>query len=81
MAPELSDTMRAAIHFAKEYGGELTRHPGGFWQGPHFSRWGRSFGTPTIAGLVRRGRAEYVEWKESAGGRFPIKVRMIAGNF
>ncbi len=77
MKTEISGTMRAALHFSVQYGGELTRYPGGFWAGNDGVKevW---FGTSTVEALVKRGLMEYVEWKETHGRKFPICARTVA---
>lgn len=54
------------------------RHPGGYWweQDPR-STYLSGFGTTTVAALVSRGVAEWVEWQDGRSGRFPIQARLI----
>jgi hypothetical protein len=68
--------MRDAIDYARANGGKLLRQPGGFWVRPEdeYLAYCRSFGTPTVEGLVRRGVASYTKWKEGRNGRFPVEV-------
>ena len=70
----LTPTMDKAAELAKQHGGKLHRHPGGFWAGPEYKQHGASFGTSTIDGAVKRGAAEYTDWKEGRNGRFPVEV-------
>ena len=73
----LTPTMERAINFAKGNDGKLIRHPGGFWQGPMFSRWGESFGTSTVEALVKRELADYTDWfTNKAGRKFPIEATL-----
>lgn len=72
----LTPTMEKAAAFAKQHGGKLRRHPGGFWAGPEYQQWGTSFGTSTVDGMVKRGAAEYTDWKEGRNGRFPVEVSL-----
>jgi hypothetical protein len=81
---ELTSTMRRAVEYARKHGGELERYPGGYWCEPGRTQWNlggavTTFGTSTIAGLVGRGAAEYVAWKDGRNGNFPIRVRVTAG--
>lgn len=62
-----------AYTMAQENGGKLVRHAGGFWCGKN-GRGGRTFGTSTAQALVKRGAAEYTDWKESWGRKFPIEL-------
>ena len=59
--------------------GAIHRHQGGFWAN---TGWllhsGPYFGTSTIQSLVTRGVAEYTEWRDGRGGRFPIKAALVA---
>lgn len=71
---ELSPTMKEAIEFAKQKGGSLVRHPGGFWAGADWTYHSKSFGTTTIEAIVTRGAGEYTEWKQTKHSRFPIKM-------
>ena len=71
--PTLSPEMVDAYDFAKANGGHLIRHAGGFWGSEH-GRASRTFGTTTAQALVRRGVADYTEWKESWGRKFPIRL-------
>lgn len=75
--PTLTSTMRDAVEWARDHGGKLHRHPGGFWGGEKFTQHhGEWFGTPTIQGLATRGVVEYTAWKEGANGRFPIEASL-----
>jgi hypothetical protein len=79
-APEsrpLSPTMLAAFEHAKAHGGAIVRYPGGFWYAAD-RIGGKSFGTPTVEGLVSRGAATYTEWQEGRNGRFPIRATLNA---
>lgn len=62
----------------RNHGGEIHRYPGGFWH--CHDQTGRatpvSHGTSTVEALVRRGVAEYCDWKGNAAGRFPVKARL-----
>jgi len=70
--------MKRAIRAASANGvktrGKLIRYPGGFWypDGPGQ----RSFSTPTVEALVRRGLAEYTAWKDGRNGFFPIEMTL-----
>ena len=72
----LTKTMRQAVAFARQHGGMLYRHPGGFWSGPEFSGYGESYGSSTVEALVARGVVEYAGWKEGRNGRFPIIAKV-----
>lgn len=76
----MSDTMRACQHYAAKHGGELFRHPGGFWRcyevgakpaGPDFSKG-------TVEALVRRGAMQFCGWEYSRGQRFATRARLSA---
>lgn len=74
---ELTTTMKMAAEYARQHGGKLHRHPGGFWAGPEYkSHYATSFGTSTVDGMVKRGAAEYTAWKEGRNGRFPVEVTL-----
>ncbi len=74
---KLTQTMCATIALAREHDGKLYRFPGGFWYASKTELYGRKhFGTPTIEALVKRGLAEYTEWKEGARGKFPIEMTL-----
>ncbi len=74
----LTRTMKRAIRSASTNGskprGKLIRYPGGFWYpdgpGQH------SYSTATVQALVRRGLAEYTQWKDGRNGRFPIEMTL-----
>lgn len=72
---DLSPEMARAVAFASGHGWKIVRHPGGFWGAADFvqhkSPW---FSTTTIQALVRRGAAEYTQWKTNLNGRFPIEA-------
>lgn len=79
----LTPTMAIALRDMFDAGGEFVRYQGGFWAKENAPRDHRGhpigyYGTPTIEGIVARGRAEYVEFKErSRGGQpFPVRVRL-----
>lgn len=74
MNPELSHEMQWCLQNIKLSGGTITRYPGGFWRPDGEGK--PSFGTTTIEALVKRGRLEYSEWKESHGRKFPIKASL-----
>jgi hypothetical protein len=77
--PTLSPTMRQAADFAAAHGGVLVRLPGGFWQRETSLQWdaqGQSFGTKTVEALVRRGVADYTEWRDGRNGRFPVRMTL-----
>ena len=77
---QLTPTMQAAVDMAREHGGALHRHPGGFWAGPEWKLHGAPYvGTPTVEALVRRGVARHSEWKDGRMGRFPVKMELIDG--
>jgi hypothetical protein len=71
----LSRPMLEAVRLARDHGDKLKRFPGGFWTAP---QWGiaRTFGTPTIEALVKRGYAEYTEWVDGRSGRFPVEITL-----
>lgn len=71
---KLTKNMHEAVDFARQHGGKLYRHPGGFWAGPDYQQWGKSFGTSTVEGMVKRGAAEYTVWKDGRNGRFPVEL-------
>lgn len=73
---ELSETMQAAVEFAKAHGGKLKRFPGGFWCGDSFTRYGEHYGTPTVQGLVSRGVMRYTEYQAGRNGKFPIVAEL-----
>lgn len=72
----LTPTMEKAAEFARQHGGKLHRHPGGFWAGADYKQHGTSFGTSTVDGMVKRGAAEYTDWKEGRNGRFPVEMTL-----
>lgn len=72
----LSHEMKNCITFARSGNGKLYRQPGGFWKKEEFEPYGISYGTPTIEALVKRGLAEYTEWKDGRRGRFPVVVEI-----
>lgn len=78
----LSPTMQEVSDGMKNHGGEIHRYPGGYWR--FHDATGRatpvSHGTSTVQALVRRGVAEYCEWKNNAVGLFPIKARLCDPN-
>ncbi len=76
MKKALTATMQAAAEFARQHGGKLNRHPGGYWAGPGLELGGQTFGTNTVHGLVMRGAAEYTDWKEGRSGRFPVEITL-----
>lgn len=74
---ELSKTMQGAKDYAKEHGA-LCRYPGGYWQKPGiFDRWASHYSTPTVEALVKRGVAEYTEWRDGKNGRFPVRCELV----
>ncbi len=79
-AAELTPKMLKAIDRMKAHGNKFVRYPGGYWAANDWHRWhGPCFGTSTIEALVRRGIAEYTEWRDGHNGRFPIEVRLKEG--
>ena len=70
----LSGEMQKCLTEIAAGDGTVTRYPGGFWYPAGNGR--PSFGTTTIEAIVKRGRLEYVEWKQSHGRQFPIKARL-----
>jgi len=73
---KLSEEMQRAVAFAKEHGGKLHRHQGGFWSHPEFKQWqDKWFGTSTVEALVKRGAGTYTAHKERGGdrGSFPVE--------
>lgn len=79
---EVSETMQAALAYADQHGGKLTRYPGGFWthDGAYKNTaYPKTFGSSTIAALVLRGRMRYSRWQESSRqfGRFPIEAEIV----
>ena len=77
MSAKLTSEMRRAIAFAREHGGHIHRHAGGFWSSERASSTTNSFGTSTIEALASRGVAEYTEWKDGRSGRFPTRITLI----
>lgn len=72
----LSESMLKAIKCMAEHKA-ICRYPGGCWQAPRgYEKWMRSLGTRTVEALVRRGLAEYTEWKEGRSGRFPVRCEL-----
>jgi hypothetical protein len=72
--PTLTPTMTDCwVYMGKAPENSLVRHQGGFWT----SIDGRHpvFGTSTIEALVKRGVAEYTEWKDGRIAPFPIRVK------
>ena len=79
MESELSATMQKALAFAKRNNGVLTRHPGGFWAHENLNPHGENYGTPTIEGLVKRGKMTYTKWQErDPRPAFPIEATITA---
>ena len=77
MTGTLTPTMKEAAKFAKEEcGGKLHRHPGGFWAGEDYRQHGKSFGTSTVEGMVKRGAAEYTKYLDGRNGRFPVEATL-----
>lgn len=73
---ELSETMQAAVAYAKQHGA-LCRYPGGYWQKSGvFDRWSTYFSTPTVEGIVKRGMAEYTEWRDGKNGKVPVRCEL-----
>lgn len=70
MTERLSPEMVNCLEYATAGGGTIIRFPGGFWRTDRQSPV--SYGTPTIAALVKRGKMDYSEWKEGRNGRFPV---------
>lgn len=70
--------MQQVVDWMKSHGGTITRYPGGFWwiENATGKTVHQAYGTSTVQALVRRGVAEYCEWKGNAAGRFPIKARL-----
>lgn len=73
---QLSPTMQACVKFMKEHGDHIHRHPGGFWS---HSEWNQNqggvwFGTSTVEALVKRGHAEYDQWKGPQDRLFPVRA-------
>jgi hypothetical protein len=62
-----SPVMLRLVKGMREHGGEVVRHPGGFWCCGDYST-ASSFGASTVEALVRRKAAEYVEWNARASG-------------
>lgn len=75
---KLSPTMIQVVEYMRHHGGVIHRHPGGFWARAEWMPRQLSFGTTSVHALVTRGAAEYCEWQEGRGGRFPIQARLIA---
>jgi len=74
LAPALTPEMQKCLNQISTGDGTITRHPGGFWYPSGDGKL--SFGTTTVEALVKRGRLEYCEWKESHGRKFAIKARI-----
>jgi|ERR1017187_3404434 hypothetical protein len=70
----LSPEMKRCLERVKAHDGTITRYPGGFWCVDSSEL---TYGTTTVEALVKRGRLEYCEWKESHGRKFPIKARTV----
>jgi hypothetical protein len=82
VSKSLSATMVACLDIAQEAGGELVRYQGGYWAdrgGGHPVGVNRRecHSTPTVQALVRRGFAEYSEYRDGRSGLFPIAMRLI----
>jgi hypothetical protein len=81
-AVALSKEMQFAVEAMKAHGRKMYRSPGGFWmaytQGDTrlASDNGRIFGTLTVEALVKRGIAEYTDWRDGRNGRFPIEATL-----
>jgi len=67
--------MVAALELAKNNDGFLTRHTGGFWAGPVWSKGLEYATTQTVAALVARGFLEIRERREV--GCFQIATRVV----
>lgn len=52
-----SKAMNSAVALAKEHGGRLTKHPGGFWAGREWDYLKPYASTKTVDALVARGLA------------------------
>jgi hypothetical protein len=78
VSKELSKTMQELVAYMREHGGKIHRHPGGFWAKPAYGYLGKSYGTSSVEALVKRGVAQYTQWKDSSrgGGRFPIEATL-----
>jgi hypothetical protein len=74
MKTKISPEMKRCLDWIETCGGTITRYPGGFWYPDGDGR--PSFGTTTIEALVKRGKLEYCDWKESHGRKFPIKAKV-----
>lgn len=79
---EITATMAIGLALAMENGGRLVRYVGGYWAAERAPRNHNGIpidhvGTPTVEGLVKRGRLEYTEWKEGRGGKFPIVAEFV----
>ncbi len=78
MKPDLSPTMQECVDFMKAHGDMIHRHPGGFWS---HETWqlhsGPYFGASTVEALVKRGHAEYDQWKGPADRLFPVRAVRI----
>lgn len=73
MKAKITPEMRRCLERISEASGTITRYPGGFW----YPKEGMAyFGTTTVEALVKRGKLEYCEWKESHGCKFPIKAKI-----
>jgi hypothetical protein len=71
---EVSKSMQKCISLMRDHGGSIRRYQGGFWRPD--PQGGYSFGTSTVEALVKRGLAEYSEWKDGGSGRFPIEATL-----
>lgn len=77
MLMKMTKTMHQLVQFMKENGGEVYRHPGGFWgRREGYGYLQHSFGTSSVEAIVTRGVAAYTEWKDGKRGRFPVVARL-----
>lgn len=82
MKSKLSPTMVFAIEFAKERGGKLVRHQGGFWSDKGWNKdsgieW---FGAQTVESLVKRGYMRYSQNQYNKRGAFPVEAELVKQN-
>jgi hypothetical protein len=69
--------MLRAVDFMSKHNGKIHRHPGGYWTSDPFETYADVFNSSTVAALVDRGVARYVEWKVGYRGKFPIVAELV----
>lgn len=77
MKKSISPTMQELIRYMTENDGKIERHPGGFWARKGWTGVSEiNYGTTSVQALVSRGLADYTDWKENRGERFPIQAML-----